>query len=62
MKNKKVMFFDDEREADDGWIVTLNAGWCFDQGCHVMGFDTKAEATEAVTDAEVCKCKECKGE
>lgn len=41
-----VMFVDDERNLDNGIIVTLKEGWEFtmDRGCGVRGFDTMSEA------------------
>jgi hypothetical protein len=37
---------DDERDLDNGIIVTLSDGWCFkdDPTCGVRGFDTLSEA------------------
>ena len=41
-----VAFVDDERNLDNGIIVTLKEGYCFadDPGCGVRGFNTAAEA------------------
>lgn len=61
MKSKKVMFFDDERSIGNSIIVTLNYGWCFDESGpeHVQGFDTIAEAKQAIRYAKRCSCEEC---
>lgn len=57
----RVEFWDDERNADDGIIVTLT-GWAFEPGrnpCHVHGFDTPAEAIRGIRAAEPCACLVC---
>ena len=63
MKNKKVLFFDDEREIGNSIIVTLNYGWRFmtdTAPVHVEGFDTMREANQAIKEASPCDCKECR--
>ena len=61
MKNKKIMFWDDERDIGNSLIVTLNYGYRFaaDDG-HVRGFDTIKEAKQAVREAVHCDCEECR--
>ena len=50
-----VAFADDERNLDNGIIVTLKDGYCFadDPGCGVRGFDTAAEALKGTTRASI---------
>ena len=40
-----IKYIDDEREIDNGIIVTLANGWCFadEPNCGVRGYDTIAE-------------------
>lgn len=59
-KVQKVEYWDDERSSGNSIIVTLKYGWCFeDQSEHVLGFDTVAEAKEAVKISTKCRCIEC---
>ncbi len=56
----RVEHWDDERSIGNSLIVTLKWGWSFYQWHEgVMGFDTVAEAKEAVKFALPCKCGEC---
>ena len=50
-----VQHVDDERELDNGIIVTLCPGWEFqsDPGCGVRGFDTVAEALQETARSNV---------
>ena len=61
--NKRIEFWDDERDADNGIIVTLHYGWSFENGEHsgVRGFDTLTEAREAtkIKNLNRCHCDEC---
>lgn len=47
-KRPWVKYVDDERNIDNGIIVTLEEGYEFnsDKGCGVRGFDTVKEAEE----------------
>lgn len=58
-----VEYWDDERNIDNGIIVTLRYGWSFESDCHegVRGFDTVTEALEAVKRKHIypCQCEEC---
>ncbi len=59
---KSVQHWDDERNCDNGIIVTLKSGyrWFFDDhGLHVRGYDTPAEARAEFKDIRPCKCKLC---
>jgi hypothetical protein len=61
MKHAKIKYWDDERDIDNGLIVTLKPGWRFESvGEHVRGFDTKREAMEEVRAAKPCTCNQCK--
>jgi len=61
--HKKVEFWDDERKLGNSLIVTLVRGWKFNEDVmaveHVLGFDTKAEALNAVRASVQCDCKDC---
>ena len=50
-----IAYVDDERDLDQGIIVTLKAGWYFkdDPNCGVRGFDTLKEAREGTARSEV---------
>jgi hypothetical protein len=50
-----IAFVDDERDLDQGIIVTLKNGWYFkdDPSCGVRGFDTIKEAKEGTLKSEV---------
>lgn len=50
-----VAHVDDERELDNGIIVTLKKGYTFvnDPGCGVRGFDTATEAERETRNANV---------
>lgn len=58
---QRIEFWDDERDCDNGIIVTLHYGWSFEPGEHqgVRGFDTVREAREAVRYTYPCSCGEC---
>ena len=58
-RSAKVEHWDDERDAGNGIIVTLNWGWGFDRQEHVRGFDTVMEAKQGVRGAIRCDCAEC---
>lgn len=49
------MHVDDERNIDNGIIITLEDGWEFlsDPGCGVRGFDTFSEAKAGTSKTEV---------
>ena len=59
--NKRIEFWDDERNEGNGIIVTLHYGWSFEHANHegVRGFDTIREANAAVKDSYKCECAEC---
>jgi hypothetical protein len=50
-----IEHIDDERDLDNGIIVTLKDGWFFkdDPRCGVRGFDTISEAKEGTAKTEV---------
>lgn len=50
-----IAHIDDERNIDNGIIVTLAEGWEFvaDRGCGVRGFDTMAEVNAGTKKSEV---------
>ena len=50
-----IAYIDDERDLDQGIIVTLKDGWYFrdDPNCGVRGFDTVKEAREGTAKSEV---------
>lgn len=50
-----IAYVDDERDLDQGLIVTLKTGWFFndDPNCGVRGFDTIKEAREGTARSEV---------
>lgn len=58
---KSVEHWDDERNCDNGIIITVKSGyhWIDDHGLHVKGFDTVTEARKALRDIERCRCKLC---
>lgn len=60
-RNPKIQFWNDEREAGNGLVVTLHHGFTFDEGSHLMvkQFDTIMAAVEAVRDAVGCTCADC---
>mgnify|MGYP001149754667 CR=1 FL=1 len=64
MKNflKRVQYWDDERNSDNGIIVTLKYGYSFEYKCHegVRGFDNEKDAINAVKESWVCECEECR--
>jgi len=61
----KVLHWDDERggNEDNGIIVMLKRGWCWDmmgQGEHTLGFDTLREAKQALAkEISECHCSDC---
>lgn len=59
--NERVEHWDDERDIDNGIIVTLRYGWSFEPCEHsgVKGFDTTREANSAIRSATRCECIEC---
>ncbi len=63
---KHVDYWDDERNADNGIIVTLKSGYkwrYYDHGLHVLGFDTVKEAhTAVVGQTQKCDCALCAAE
>lgn len=65
MKHRKVLHWDDERNLDNGIIITTAYGWAFEPhdderaAEHVHGFDTVGEAKEALRWARRCKCLRC---
>ena len=50
-----ILHVDDERNLDNGIIVTLKDGWYFvdDPRCGTRGFDTVAEAKAGTARSEV---------
>jgi hypothetical protein len=67
-KDKRIKWWDDERDIGNCLIVTLAHGWAFephDNECvaeHVRGFDTVKEARgkfRGVASARPCKCQRC---
>ena len=56
-KRPWISHIDDERDLDQGIIVTLHKGWCFtaDRGCGVYGFDTMKEVIEGTSKDSVYK-------
>lgn len=64
-KPRQIEFFDDERDAGNGVIVTLQYGFSFEPGSHegVRGFDTRTAALRrsALKRIFVCECDLCKG-
>jgi hypothetical protein len=61
IRNKKIEYWDDERSLGNSLIVTLVAGWRFDDfGEHVRGFDTQREALIDVRAAKRCDCSQCR--
>ncbi len=50
-----IAYIDDERNIDNGIIVTLAEGWEFvaDRGCGVRGFDTLTEVNAGTKKSEV---------
>ena len=61
--NKRVQHWDDERNQQNGIIVTLHYGWSFEPFEHqsVRGFDTVTEAKKAIKFKNLfsCHCEEC---
>ena len=56
----KIELFEDERSNRGDVIITLKAGWCFeDSGEHLGAYFTCREAMEAVHSAIQCTCSEC---
>lgn len=57
----RICDWDDERNLDNGIIVTLHYGWSFDNNehCGLKGFDTIDDARTAVRESVKCECKEC---
>lgn len=57
----KVQHWDDERSSGNSLIVTLHYGWSFSSQEHegVRGFDTVAEAKQAIGWADPCECALC---
>lgn len=57
----RIQFWDDERSSGSGILVTLFYGFTFEGGqhCGVKGFDSGAEAYQAVKDSDFCYCSEC---
>lgn len=60
----RIEHWDDERNIDNGIIVTLKHGWSFEYNEHqgVHGFNTITKAKEGVIDAHICHCDQCKKE
>lgn len=58
---KHIRHWDDERAIGHSIIVTLQYGYCFDDGEHVRGFDTVSEARWecALKRLASCSCEEC---
>ena len=52
-----IAYIDDERDLDNGVIVTLAEGWCFkdDPSSGVRGFDTMREMMQGTAKQEVYK-------
>lgn len=50
-----VQHVDDERNIDNGVIISLYEEWefCADPGCTVRGFDTMTEALAGTANSEV---------
>jgi len=61
---RHIQHWDDERNLDNGIIVTLNRGFSFEPFEHlgVKGFDTAVEAKEETKLKNVyrCDCPTCK--
>jgi hypothetical protein len=60
---KWVENYDDERNCENGIIVTLHYGWSFEKNEHlgVKGFDTVTEAIKGMKKKNIytCHCNVC---
>ena len=65
-RHKRILHWDDERDEGNGYLVSLEPGWKFDNDpltpTHVMGFDTVAEAMTDVRSSLPCDCEGCQNE
>jgi hypothetical protein len=59
---ERIEHFDDERTQENGYIITLQYSWSFypNEHCGVKGFDTIADARDAIAGASPCTCNTCK--